>query len=185
MLEAEHKMKLMFPHRPWETEPDNAAWTDEKLGMRCRIRRNRITLTLCGYVGVPTDNLLWGLTDKLINASKLINAENCWRELDENTHGGLTYAQEDDDGWWWFGFDTAHHDDFAPGLAMSTLGAEGISHRQMVDLYDPADYKTWEFVDAEVRALTRRIYQLTEEILQQQGDDDNDYGPGDRFELGD
>ena len=187
MLEAEHKMKLMFPHRPWETEPDNAAWTDEKLGMRCRIRRNRITLTLCGYVGVPTDNLLWGLSSKPNTGDSvlLINAENCWRELDENTHGGLTYAQEDDDGWWWFGFDTAHHDDFAPGLAMSVLGAEGISHRQMIDLYDPEDYKTWEFVDAEVRALTRRIYQLTEDILQQQGDDDNDYGPGDRFELGD
>ena len=185
MLEAEHKMKLMFPHRPWETEPDNAAWTDEKLGMRCRIRRNRITLTLCGYVGVPTDNLLWGLSSKPNTGDSvlLINAENCWRELDENTHGGLTYAQEDDDGWWWFGFDTAHHDDFAPGIVLSVL--ESDPKLKLLEMHDPEDYKTWEFVDAEVRALTRRIYQLTEDILQQQGDDDNDYGPGDRFELGD
>ena len=59
------------------------------------------------------------------------------------------------------------------------------SELKLLEMHDPADYKTWEFVDAEVRALTRRIYQLTEDILQQQGDDDNDYGPGDRFELGD
>lgn len=184
MLEAEHKMKLLFPHRPWETEPDNAAWTDEKLGMRCRIRRNPITLTLCGYVGVPTGNLLWGLTGQSDDASDLINAENCWRELDENTYGGLTYSQGDDDGWWWFGFDTAHSDDFAPGLVMSVLNAD--PKRNLLDLYDSQTYKSWEFVDTEVRELKRRIYLVTEDILQQRGDDyDNDYGPGDRFELGD
>jgi hypothetical protein len=183
MLEAEHKMKLMFPRRPWETEPDHAEWTDEKMGMRCRIRRNPITLTLLGYVGVPTGNLLWGLSSRSDDSVLLLNAENCWRELDEHTHGGLTYAQEDDDGWWWFGFDTAHHDDFAPGLVMNMLG--GHPKPALIDLYDPEDYKTWEFVDAEIRELKKRIYQLTEEILQQQGDDDNDYGPGDRFELGD
>ena len=177
MLEAEHKMKLMFPHRPWETEPDHAAWTDEKMGMRCRIRRNPITLTLCGYVGVPTGNLLWGLSEKSDTDKSL------WHELDENIHGGLTYAQEDDDGWWWFGFDTAHHDDFSPGIVLSLLGAD--PKHKLADLYDPENYKTWEFVDAEVRELMRKIYLVTEDILQQRGDDDNDYGPGDRFELGD
>lgn len=178
MLEAEHKMKLMFPHRPWETEPDNAEWTDEKLGMRCRIRRNHITLTLCGYVGVPTGNLLWGLTDKS-DTDELL-----WQALDENTHGGLTYAQQDDDGWWWFGFDTAHSDDFSPGIVLSVLEADP-KHR-LLEMYDSETYKTWEFVDAEVRALKERIYHITEEILQRQGDGfDNDYGPGDRFELGD
>jgi hypothetical protein len=52
-------------------------------------------------------------------------------------------------------------------------------------MYDPEEYKTWEFVDAQVRELKQRIYRLAEDILQQQGDDNNDYGPGDRFELGD
>ena len=183
MLEAEHKMKLLFPHRPWETEPDNAEWTDEKMGMRCRIRRNHITLTLCGYVGVPTGNLLWGLSERSDDSVLLINAENCWRELDMSTHGGLTYAQEDDDGWWWFGFDTAHHNDFAPGVVMHLMGID--AKHKLADLYDPEDYKTWEFVDAEIRELKQRIYKVTEDILQQQGDDHNDYGPGDRFELGD
>lgn len=183
MLDAEQKMKLLFPHRPWETEPDNAAWTDEKLGMRCRIRRNHITLTLCGYVGVPTGNLLWGLSDRSDDASAEVNANNCWRELDENTHGGLTYSQEDDDGWWWFGFDTAHHSDFAPGIVMSVLNAD--PKHKLLEMHSSEDYKTWEFVDAQVHALKRRIYQLTEDILQQRGDDDNDYGPGDRFQLGD
>lgn len=182
MLEAEHKMKLLFPHRPWETEPDNAEWTDEKMGMRCRIRRNPITLTLCGYVGVPTGNLLWGLSEKSDDSVLLINAENCWRELDEYTHGGLTYAQEDDDGWWWFGFDTAHHNDFAPGIVMRLIHSDA---KRLTEMYDPEDYKTWEFVDAQVRELKQRIYRLAEDILQQQGDDNNDYGPGDRFELGD
>jgi len=169
-LSAEHKMKLMFPHRPWETEPDNAAWTDEKLGMRCRIRRNPITMTLCGYVGVPTGNLLWGLSERSDDASELINAENCWRELDMGVHGGLTYAQEDDDGWWWFGFDTAHHNDFAPGLVLSVLQGGGQSHEVMMRMYDPEEYKTWEFVDAEVRELKIRIRQLTEDILDQRNE---------------
>jgi hypothetical protein len=171
-------MKLLFPHRPWETEPDHAEWTDEKMGMRCRIRRNPITLTLNGYVGVPTGNLLWGLSEK---SDWRIDS---WHELNELAYGGLTYAQEDDDGWWWFGFDTQHHDDFAPGLVLSMLKAD--PKYKLADLYDPEDYKTWEFVDAEIRELKQKIYQLTEEILQQQGDQhDNDYGPGDRFELGD
>jgi hypothetical protein len=171
MLEAEHRMKLMFPHRPWETEPDHAAWTDEKMGMRCRIRRNPITLTLCGYVGVPTGNLLWGLSDKSDDASELINAENCWRELDMSVHGGLTYAQEDDDGWWWFGFDTAHHDDFSPGLAMQMIQLKP-EHRiaDLIQEYDPENYKTWEFVDAEIRELKIRIRQLTEDILDQRNE---------------
>jgi hypothetical protein len=115
----------------------------------------------------------------------LINAESCWRELDENIHGGLTYAQEDDDGWWWFGFDTAHHNDFAPGIVLSLIGSHANAEHRFVDLYNPEDYKTWEFVDAEVRELMRKIYLATEDILQQRGEDDNDYGPGDRFELGD
>jgi hypothetical protein len=151
MLEAEHKMKLFFPVRPWEDEPDHAEWIDEKLGMRCRIRRNPITLTLCGYVGVPTGNLFWGLSERSDDASELINAENCWRELDMSVHGGLTYAQEDDDGWWWFGFDTAHHSDFAPGLVLSMLNVD--PKHNLVGLYDPEDYKTWEFVDREIREL--------------------------------
>ena len=168
MLEAEHKMKLMFPHRPWETEPDRAEWVDEELGMRCRIRRNPITLTLCGYVGVPTGNLLWGLSENSDDASDLINAKNCWQELDMSVHGGLTYAQEDDDGWWWFGFDTAHYDDFAPGLVLSMLKAD--PKHKLVDRYDPEDYKTWEFVDAEIRELKTRIRQLTEDILEQRNE---------------
>jgi hypothetical protein len=168
MLEAEHKMKLMFPHRPWETEPDHAEWVDEKVGMRCRIRRNPITLTLCGYVGVPTGNLFWGLSENSDDASELINAKNCWQELDMSVHGGLTYAQDDDDGWWWFGFDTAHHSDFAPGLVMSMLNAD--PKHKLADLYDPEDYKTWEFVDREIRELKIRIRQLTEDILEQRNE---------------
>lgn len=184
MLDAEHKMKLLFPHRPWETEPNHAEWTEELngTGMRCRIRRNPITATLCGYVGVPKGHMFWGLSGDTDLDS--VNAENCWQELHENTHGGLTYAQEGDDGYWYFGFDTAHLGDFAPGLVMSLLNAD--PKHKLSDMFGSQTYKTWEFVDTEIHDLMQRIAELTEQVLQQQGDDyDNDYSRGDRFELGD
>jgi hypothetical protein len=130
------------------------------MGMRCRIRRNPITLTLCGYVGVPTGNLLWGLSERSDDSVLLINAESCWRELDEHIHGGLTYAQEDDDGWWWFGFDTAHAEDFTPATVELLIGlGRGADDLRFQDCMK---YKTWEFVDDQIYWLGKRLWQYNE-----------------------
>lgn len=167
MLELEDKLKLLYAHRPWEGEPDHAEW--ETRGLRCRIHRNTITLTLCGYVGLPKNHVFWGIT-------KESKYKTLWSNLVITAHGGLSYAQEGDDGWWWLGFDTAHSHDFAPGLA--------IFHPP--DARDTRDYRTWEYVDAEILNLVRVIEDAVSSMFpQEEEEEDNDYGPGDRFELGD
>ena len=134
MLEAEHKMKLFFPVRPWENEPDRAEWVHDN-GLKCRINRNPITGTLCGYVGVPTSNKFYGAdyTDEKLSF------------LNE-VHGGVTHSQKGDDGYWYFGFDTAHADDFCPKIVehLIEVGAKDLL------FYDYTNYRTWEFVDNEV-----------------------------------
>lgn len=136
MLEAKHKMKLYFAVRPWEDEPDRAEWVHEN-GLKCRIVRNPITKTLCGYVGVPKESKFFGVDYD--------NSE--FNDLE--VYGGLTYAQQDDDGWWYFGFDTAHADDFSPGIVEHLIEAG----RKDFAFYDCMNYRTWEFVDNEVDYL--------------------------------
>lgn len=38
---------------PWQSEPDELAWKDERTGLACQIIRNMFTGQLNGYVGVP------------------------------------------------------------------------------------------------------------------------------------
>ena len=146
MLEAEHKMKLFFPVRPWETEPDRAEWVDDN-GLKCRINRNHITGTLCGYVGVAKKNKFFGAdyTDEKLSF------------LNE-VHGGLTFAQKGDDGWWWFGFDTAHAEDFCPKIVehLVEAGAKDLL------FHDCMNYRTWEFVDGEVGFMANWLFSYGE-----------------------
>jgi hypothetical protein len=138
MLEAEHKMKLFFPVRPWEDEPDHAEWVHDN-GLKCRIKRNPLTGTLCGYVGVSCKNKLYGM-----------DSYNDLGNLNE-VHGEVTYAEKGDDGWWWFGFDTAHADDFCPKIVehLIEVGAKDLL------FHDYTNYRTWEFVDKEVDFMAR------------------------------
>jgi hypothetical protein len=137
MLEAEHKMKLFFPVRPWENEPDRAEWVHDN-GYKCRIRRNHITGTLCGYVGVSCKNKFYG-----------VHYDNSALNFLNEVHGGLSYAEKGDDGWWWFGFDTAHAEDFCPKIVehLIEVGAKDLL------FYDCMNYRTWEFVDREVEFM--------------------------------
>ena len=43
LVPAEEKLKLLFEHRPWETEPDEAEWVDGPTKYKCRILRNEHT----------------------------------------------------------------------------------------------------------------------------------------------
>jgi len=144
LVPAEEKLKLLFEHRPWETEPSYADWIDTQTKYKCRIFRNEHTGTLCGYVGIPRGHKMYEVT---------------YQELEKQysipVHGGLTYSGPLGGGsvfdGWYFGFDTAHADDFSPKLAVQMLrwaNTEGV-----VDYHRGETYRTWDYVKAEVNML--------------------------------
>jgi len=150
MLEASMKMKLFYPIRPWENEPDHAEWVQEVSGYKCRISRMEGSGALCGYVGIPKGHKYWGVIYDEGN-----------EELDaiaDDVHGGFTYTEEGDDGYWYFGFDTTHINDFAPKLVelLIELG------RKDLPFTDCMNYKTWEFVEDQVFWLGKRLWQYNE-----------------------
>ena len=150
MLEASMKMKLFYPIRPWENEPDHAEWVQEPSGYKCRISRMEGSGALCGYVGIPKEHRFWG---------KGYHGDN--EEVDDisdNVHGGLTYSEEGKDGYWYFGFDTTHINDFAPKL-IELLIEFG---RKDLPFTDCMNYKTWEFVEGEIHWLGKRLWQYNE-----------------------
>ena len=150
MLEASMKMKLFYPIRPWENEPDHAEWEQEVSGYKCRISRMEGSGALCGYVGIPKGHRFWG---------KGYHGDN--EEVDDisdNVHGGLTYSEEGKDGYWYFGFDTTHANDFAPKL-VELLIEFG---RKDLPFHDCMNYKTWEYVENEVHWLGKRLWQYNE-----------------------
>ena len=145
MLEASMKMKLFYPVRPWENEPDHAEWENE-VGYKCRISRMEGSGALCGYVGIPKDNVFWGVIYDEGN-----------EELDaiaDDVHGGFTYTEEGKDGYWYFGFDTTHINDFAPKL-VELLIEFG---RKDLPFTDCMNYKTWEFVEEQIYWLGKRLW---------------------------
>ena len=154
MLEAKHKMKLFYPVRPWEDEPDHAEWIQEPSGYKCRITRNKTTGTLCGYVGIPKEHRFWGKSyhrdDEEIDA------------ISTDVHGGLTYSGEGDDGWWYFGFDTAHHDDFTPKIVELLISTNYEFKDNGLRFHDCMNYKTWEFVEDQIYWLGKRLWQYNE-----------------------
>jgi len=153
MLEASLKMKLFYPIRPWEEEPDQAEWVQEVSGYKCSIRRNPITGTLCGYVGIPKGHRFFGVGYDEDRDKEL-------GDIADHVHGGLTYSSEGTDGWWYFGFDTSHYNDFSPAV-VETL----IQHRQASDppkYHDCMNYKTWEYVDDQIYWLGKRLWQYNE-----------------------
>ena len=150
MLEASLKMKLFYPIRPWENEPDHAEWVQEPSGYKCRISRMEGSGALCGYVGIPKGHKYWGVIYDEGDA-----------ELDaiaDDVHGGFTYTEEGDDGFWYFGFDTTHADDFAPKL-VELLIEFG---RKDLPFTDCMNYKTWEFVEDQIFWLGKRLWQYNE-----------------------
>ena len=150
MLEASMKMKLFYPIRPWENEPDHAEWVQEVSGYKCRISRMEGSGALCGYVGIPKDNVFWGVIYDEGN-----------EELDaiaDDVHGGFTYTEKGKDGYWYFGFDTTHADDFAPKL-VELLIEFG---RKDLPFTDCMNYKTWEFVEDQIFWLGKRLWQYNE-----------------------
>jgi hypothetical protein len=144
LVTAEDKLKLLFEHRPWETEPDEAEWVDAQTKYKCRILRNDQTGTLCGYVEVPEGHKMYGVS---------------YQELEKQysipVHGGLTFSgglgRENVVDGWYFGFDTAHAGDFSPGLAISMI--KWASTAGVARYHKGETYRTWDYVVRDVNML--------------------------------
>ena len=145
LVTPEDKMKLLFPHRPWETEPDEAEWVDAETGYKCRILRNETTGTLCGYVGIPKEHRLYGMTYQ--------RAEN--GDNDFEVHGGLTFsgAMGEGDVYHFFGFDTAHGGDLSPALVLAMLKWAD----DATGFYEGETYRTFEYVKVNVQGLAWQL----------------------------
>jgi hypothetical protein len=144
-LTAEQKLKLLVADRPWETEPNHAEWIDEDTDYKCRIVRHDHFGHLCGYVGIPKSHPLWG---KHYSDDEVENLD---------AHGGLTHSGEDQDDkdTWWFGFDCSHGGDLSPNMLVHLIGN---GHTYTPDKGSDV-YRTWEYVEREVRELSRQLKQ--------------------------
>jgi hypothetical protein len=128
---------------PWDEEPDELLWWDERTGLPCLVLRHPEFGGLCGYVGVHQGHP-W-FEDG---------------EVEADVHGGLTFSNRMTvkhepgvpDGFWWLGFDCSHSGDLAPGLAAGVRKSGG-----QIGLRPPSDvYRTFDFVKNEVTELAKQ-----------------------------
>lgn len=144
MLEAEHKLKLLMPDRPWETEPDHKAWVEPTTKYKCEVKRNSLTLALCGYVTVPKKHHYYGLS---------------YNDVMANVHGGLTYSDKGT-----FGFDCSHAGDLTPGILLSVLktSKNPTEYTQLTIAHDI--YRTFDWVVKETEKLARGLHRADAEL---------------------
>ena len=145
MLDAEHKLKLLIQNRPWETEPDHKEWVEPTTKYKCEVKRNSITLTLCGYVTVPKKHHYYGLGYNNVMA---------------NVHGGLTFS----DGKGTFGFDCSHGGDLTPGILLSVLGTakDQSEYAQLTIAHNT--YRTFEWVIDETENLAKCLHTMDKDL---------------------
>jgi hypothetical protein len=144
MLEVEHKLKLLIQDRPWETEPDNMKWTEPTTKYKCEVKRNSITLALCGYVTVPKKHHYYGLS---------------YNDVPANVHGGLTFSDEGK-----FGFDCAHAGDLTPGVMLSVLRSAKDPNEYVRLTLDIDTYRTFGWVVKETENLAKELHKMDAEV---------------------
>jgi hypothetical protein len=144
MLEAEHKLKLLIKDRPWETEPDHKLWVEPTTKYKCEIKRNEITLSLCGYVTVPKKHHYYELSYQNVMA---------------NVHGGLTYSNKGT-----FGFDCAHGGDLTPGLLLRILESakDPNEYAELTLTHDT--YRTFDWVVKETEDLAKCLHVMDADL---------------------
>jgi hypothetical protein len=169
---------------PWQNEPDELDWIDERTGLRCHILRHPEMGQLNGYVGVPASHVLYGWQyddhirlrpDFLEGASDQVGIIDmfCYALGGGDKHGtipvglalkahqGVNFSgnADFDDSLWWFGFDCSHAWDYAPGfvadLRRTTPAVD--------DFYKPEKYRTIEYVTKECEGLAFQLRQLEAE----------------------
>lgn len=142
--------------REWESEPNRKHWIDTDSGLDCLIVRN-LSLTLCGYVGVPVGHPWYGLD---------------YDDVEAEVHGGLTYAGLCEDHIchdaatepvanvevWWLGFDCGHLFDLIPAMQeIRKAMANRFAILEGMPL--PETYRNMAYVEAECRSLAAQARQ--------------------------
>jgi len=92
-----------------EKEGDFKTWVykcENGIEYTCQIRRNKMSLHLCGYVILTEDSDYFGVD---------------YDDIRVDCHGGLTYAS-DQGPYWVIGFDCAHLGDLQPGYEFGGAG---------------------------------------------------------------
>ena len=129
----------------WVDEPDELAWREFITGYQCYIRRSSYG-TFCGYVRVPYTNKLYRKSYTSVTYPGL------------DVHGGITFSgtlQSYGKKGWWVGYDTAHWDDYSPGMA-------AWAKQYSLDLYKNSDsrkYRNLSFCWEECTNLAMQISQ--------------------------
>lgn len=144
IIKYDERTKLAWGKGAWVNEPDMIIWTDDRTLLRCMIIRNEIG-TLCGYVGVREDSMLYGAhyEEPPLDAVRV--------------HGGLTWSNrladglDEDEGVWWFGFDCAHASDYMPAVGKVAFSAMGSN----------AIYRDVFYVSQQVRELSEQIARIS------------------------
>lgn len=156
---------------PWDDEPDQLLWKDQRTGLQCQAMRNPHMGFFCGYVGVPPGHTLfgWDYDDDIRIDPKLLQNNTIdgvsiislffysKKEYDNNTapvdlvlqvHGGVTYSAEED-GLWWFGFDCGHAFDLSPWLRMfwRRKHAFGLEHTEPLETYRDINFVKQQCAD--------------------------------------
>ncbi len=117
--------------KPWLTEPNDVLFMTDA-GYPAQIKRNLMTLTLCGYIYLPVGHPLHGVDYNSF-------------DRDVDVHGGWTYSDSEGDAWC-VGFDCNHLDDYAPGMARL--------------LYENGSYRTIEFVTKELERTAKQFKEM-------------------------
>jgi hypothetical protein len=142
-MSREQLPKSEWSPGPWQDEPDEFNWKDERTGLPCAIKRNPFMGHLCGYVGIPPTHPFFGwdhddhipirpedMTGSVDDVGVMTMFGYALSGGDKHgtiplcmtlkVHGGITWSGElpwsDDGRWWWYGFDCGHAGDGLPGL---------------------------------------------------------------------
>lgn len=156
---------------PWTTEPDKAHWIDPATGLDCLIVRAHHG-ALCGYVGVPPEHQLHGVSgfDPVVRTLAVHGGVNFGSACQEGAEDGPGVCHVPEPGRpadvWWLGFDCAHAGDLAPTQrhemdqllgpfqtrAPAVLVAAGMTN------FLGEHYRTFTWVQHQVRQLAAQLY---------------------------
>lgn len=133
-------LKIIQKEPNWETFYYN--------GYRCLIRRNMMSGTLCGYVGLGPGHKYY---------------DKPYDDIPIECHGGLTFADkipETGDGCFYIGFNCCHYNDVMPFMAMHLND----SYSKILESEEYVSYKDVEYVRTQVKQI---VDQLVNESVEQ------------------
>jgi hypothetical protein len=155
---------MCLPVQPFKIE---RKW--QHAGLSCAVTLAREAAHRCGYVRVPPSHPLW---------SKDYN--DVPYGIDENVHGGLTFAalepcaEHIDGQGWWFGFDCNHCNDasYDPAARVEDLTDDRTKellrmHRECGMVGDDEHYWTEAEVVVETERLAKQLAEITSEVIMQ------------------